>query len=165
MSKLINLAPLPKKLVTFKAEIGSPKKVVYKYELDPDYGCPRRVPNGFVDIDDFIQESADDIDFKSLGRALIGQGERDVRHHFFSDEPIVDASQLPHNIHELSAMHNKLKKEFDALPEGLQALFENDYEKFIAAGKNGTVGQTIQDYYTAQQSSAAEPAAAEKDGE
>lgn len=161
--KLINLLPYPDEIKFHFANKGKRKKVVYVPGPSDRLGRPEFVPNGLVDVQDFIDASADDIDFKALGNVLVGTG-GDVRHHFFSDAPITDVTQLPRNIHELSAMHNKLKKEFDQLPDGLRFLFNDDYESFIKAGKDGSIGQIFGDYYQAQASPAAsEPGAAAAD--
>lgn len=149
---------LPSKLKEFFSPAGTRKQVVYKYEMDEKLGCPVRVPNGFIDLDDFIQQSADDIDFKALGTALIGADASldGVNARFRTDAPLVDISGLPKDVHQLSAMHNKLKQDFDNLPADLQNLFDNDYSLFIDAARKGTIGKTINDYYTAQQQPAAD---------
>ena len=73
MIRLINLPSMPdvKKITLFTAPTGKKTKPTYKYVYDEKYGCPRRVISGEIDIDAYIQQAADDVDFKALGQMIV----------------------------------------------------------------------------------------------
>ena len=71
--KLINLPEYPKTIKIVGCPTGSEKRPAWKYVYDENYGCPRRVKNGEVNVQDLIQQSADDVDFKSIGTGIFSQ--------------------------------------------------------------------------------------------
>lgn len=126
---------------------GKKDRPVYKYVYDEKYGCPRRVLSGYINQFDFIQESRDSVDFKSLGKMLIDNKANIVDHFISKDGEVIDITGQPRDIHEASRMYNELHESFDNLPLEIKALFENDFDTFRASYKAGTLGSKIDAYY------------------
>lgn len=135
---LINLPSMPDQKKSFKKKsLVYPKtKPLYKYEFNPAYGCPRRVKSGEMDLHDYIQQSADDVDFKSIGKMLVDTRDN-VIDHFSLNGEVMDVTKLPRNIHEYEQMHNTMLKEFNNLPAELKVLFQDDFNLFANAWKSG----------------------------
>lgn len=153
---LINLMPMPKKISLKKSNVDSKmvgKKILYKYEYDPKFGCPRRVPSGVMDMQDYIQQSADDVDFKQIGKMLVDTKANAID-HFTYDGEVFDVTKLPRNIHEYEAQHNKMLQEFDNIDPGVKALFGNDFDQFANAWRSGSLGQILDNYSAAQEAAA-----------
>lgn len=147
--ELLNLPKMPKTIKRFPTPSGSKEKVTYKYEYDPKYGCPRRVVSGKVDLQAYIQASADDVDFKAIGKMLVDNRDN-VLSHFELEGETMDITGLPRNIHEYEALHNKMLKSYEGLPSDIKALFSNDFDVFASSWKNGTIGTVLNNYYTSQ---------------
>ena len=109
---LINLAAPQKERKEHFCKAGKATKPVYKYVYDEKHACPRRVLNGEVNVQDMIQSYADDVDFAAMGKMLVANKEN-VIDHFALNGEIQDVTGLPRNIHEMSALHNKMKEEFE----------------------------------------------------
>ena len=135
---------LPKKPKWFRCPAGDRKKPVYKYVYDEKYGCPRRVLNGYSDWFDYIQASADDVDFKSIGKMLVDNRNNVVSHFISKDGEVFDATGLPRNIHEVNALHNKMMDSFNNLDPEIKVLFNNDFEVFRKAYKHGNLAAMLQ---------------------
>ena len=149
--KLINLPSIPKVIEQFPANNGCEKKISWKYVYDEKYGCPRRVANGEVNLQDMIQQSADDIDFKAIGKMLVDTRENVISHFNADGERVVDTTLMPRNIHEYEALHNKMVASFDALPADVKALFGNSFDSFKQAYLSGTIGSTLDTYAKAKE--------------
>ena len=148
--KLINLSiPKLKEHKTFYAPAGKQTKTVYKYVYDEKYACPRRVANGQVNIQEMIQSYADDVDFAALGKMLVANKENVVDHFDLNGE-VQDVTGLPRNIHEYEALHNKMKAEFEKLPQDMRNLF-GSFDNFSNAWRNGTIGGVLDTYYKSLQ--------------
>lgn len=149
---LINLLPITqdeKKLIKATCSPGSRKKVLYKYEFDTAYGCPRRVPSGEMDLQDYIQQSADDVDFKAIGKMLVDTRDNVISHFDLNGE-VMDVTKMPRSIQEYEAIHNNMLKEFDAIDPGIKSLFGNDFEQFAKAWRNGSLPTILDNYQKAQ---------------
>lgn len=144
--KLINLPEYPKVIQQFGSDPGSEKRTAWKYVYDEKYGCPRRVKNGEINVQDMIQQSADDVDFKSIGKMLVDNRDNVVSHFDANGERVVDTTLMPRNIHEYEALHNKMKASFDGLPDDIKVLFGNDFDSFRTAYLNGTIQTTFKTY-------------------
>lgn len=144
--KPINLGKFPKDIKQFNSCAGSPEKIVYKYEYSEKHGCPRRVANGKVNVQDMIQSYADDVDFKSIGKMLVDTRDNVVSHFDMNGE-IQDVTGLPRNIHEYEALHNKMKAEYEKLPPELKNLFNNDFGSFTQSWRSGNIGKVLDTYY------------------
>ena len=142
---LVNLQKMPKTISRFNSPSGSRKKTTYKYVYSEKHGCPRRVPNGEVDIQDMIQSYADDVDFKSIGKMLVDTRDNVVSHFSLNGE-VMDITGLPRNIHEYEAMHNKMKAEYEKLPEDLKTLF-GSFDSFSTSWQDGRIGSIIDTSY------------------
>lgn len=162
--QLINIPSMPAVIRKFYCSPGERKKPLYKYEFDPAYGCPRRVKSGEMDIQDFIQQSADDVDFKAIGKMLVDTRDN-VAGHFNLEGEIMDVTKLPRNIHEYEALHNKMLAEFEGLPAGVKSLFNNDFNLFSSAWKSGTIGSTLDTYYKSLSAPASPTDTTPKEGE
>lgn len=143
---MINLPQMQKSYKKLTCPAGNRKKPLYKYEYDENLHCPRRVKNGEMDLADFIQASADDVDFKSIGKMLVDTRDN-VIDHFKMEGETLDITALPRNIHEYELLHNKMKANFDGLPSDMKVLFQNDFEIFSRAWKNGSITQVLSKYY------------------
>ncbi len=143
---LIGLPKFPKEIKHFCANPGEKEKITYKYVYDEKYGCPMRVESGKIDILDYIQQSADDVDFKSIGKMLVDTRDN-VIDHFQMEGETFDVTRLPRNIHEYEALHNKMLAEFDKLPADMKALFGNDFGQFSKSWQTGTIGSVLDTYY------------------
>lgn len=154
---LINTPAMPKKLKTNFSPSGDRKKPAWRYEYNEALKCPTRVLNGYVDLQDFIQQSADDVDFKAIGKMLVDTKANVIDHFVSRDGEVVDVTGMPRNVHEFEALHNKLRKEFDALPADMKILFDNDFNLFSSAYRKGTIGTTLDTYFKSK----AEPAKTE----
>lgn len=137
---------MPSKILELKCNAGDRKKPVYKYVYDEKYGCPRRVHNGDINIQDIIQQSADDVDFKSIGKMLVDNRDNVLSHFDATGERVIDTTLMPRNIHEYEALHNKMKASFEGLPADVKALFGNDFDSFRTAYLNGTMQTTFKTY-------------------
>lgn len=157
MIKLINNPAMPKEVKTYGCNPGNKKRPLYKYVYDEKYGCPRRVLNGYMDVQDFIQQSVDDVDFKAIGKMLVDNRDN-VISHFEGDDRIIDTTLQPRNVHEFQALHNKMKASFEGLPDDIKALFGNDFQTFAKAYQSGTMKQTFDTYAAAQGQAAGDPA-------
>lgn len=135
---------LPSKPKWFTCPAGNRKKPVYKYEYDEKYGCPRRVLNGYTDLHEYIQASADDVDFKSIGKMLVDNRNNVVSHFVSKDGEVFDQTGLPRNIHEVNALHNKMKASFDGLDPEIKKIFNDDFEVFRSAYKKGNLAAMLQ---------------------
>lgn len=147
---LVNLGKMPKELKAFPSPSGNKHKTVYKYVYSEKHGCPRRVPNGEVNIEEMIQSYADDVDFKSIGKMLVDTRDNVVSHFELNGEEM-DVTGLPRNIHEFEALHNKIKSEFEKLPDDMKALFGNSVDQFSVSWRSGQIGSVIDTYYKSQQ--------------
>lgn len=152
MLKLINIPSLPdvKSIKEFFAPSGSKTKKVFKYVYNEKYGCPRRVVNGVMDLDEYIQQSANDVDFKAMGKMLVDT-RSNVISHFDVDGELLDVTGLPRDVREYEKLYNKITKEFGELPDGVRELFGNDVAQFRQAWLNGSLGSIIGNYYQSQQ--------------
>lgn len=137
--------PTEKELKYFKGNPGNRKKPVYKYAYDEKYGCPRRVLNGYTDIQEFIQMSADDVDFSAIGKMLVDTKKNVVDHFTTKDGKVLDLTGQPRNIHEYAAMHNKLTESYNALPDDIRGLF-GSFDSFRAAYINGSMKNVLTTY-------------------
>lgn len=146
MSNMINLGKMPKTVKFFFSSCGSKEKTVFKYVYSEKHGCPRRVPNGKVNIHDLIQSYADDVDFKSIGKMLVDTRDNVVSHFTDVNGEIVDVTGQPRNIHEYEALHNKMKKQFEELPEDLRNLFGGSFDGYRKAYSDGTMGSIFETY-------------------
>ena len=135
--------PSDKEVKRFSCPAGDRKKPVYKYVFDENYGCPRRVLNGYTDLQDFIQQSADDVDFASIGKMLVDTKNNVLSHFVSKDGEVVDVTGLPRNIHEVNALHNKMKASFDSLPQDVKVMFNNDFDTFRKAYNKGNLAQIL----------------------
>lgn len=145
---LMMIQPMLKKQYKFIfSPSGKKDRPVYKYVYDEKYGCPRRVLNGYYDFHDFIQEGRDNVDFKSLGEILVDSKKNIIDHFVDKDGQIVDVTGQPRNIHEANKLYNDLRESFNSLPDGLKALFDNDFETFRGSYNAGTMGSKIEGYY------------------
>lgn len=146
---MINLGKMPKSHKHIFSNAGKKEKLIYKYVYDEKHGCPRRVKNGVVNIDDFIQQSADTVDFKAIGQMLVDTRDNVVSHFSSVEGETIDLTGQPRNIHEFEALHNKIKSSYENYPDELKALF-GSYEGFVTAYKSGTVGKIIENHYNVQ---------------
>lgn len=137
---------MPAKTKLYSVNSGTRKKAVYKYAYDEAYGCPRRVLNGYTDFQDYIQASADDVDFNAIGKMLVDTTQNVVG-HFKVEGKTFDMTGVPRNIHEFDALHNKIKAEFDGFPVDIKNLFGNKVEDFKRAYLNGSIGSIMDAYY------------------
>lgn len=147
---------MPSKIPTAKKQpSGNRYKTLYKYEFDEKLGCPRRVENGKMDIVDFIQQSANDVDFKAIGKMLVDTRDN-VASHFQDDKgQTLDITRLPRNIHEYEALNNKMKKSFDDLDPDVKRLFADDFDVFAKSWRNGSIKGVFDTYNKAKVSAAA----------
>lgn len=95
---------------------GKKDRPIYKYVYSDKYGCPRRVLNGYINQHDFIQESKDSVDFKSLGKMLVDTKANIVDHFVDKDGQVIDITGQPRDIHEASKLMNDLHESYDKLP-------------------------------------------------
>lgn len=148
MLNLINCPSMPdfKKVKHVKTPTGSRKKKIYKYVYDEKYGCPRRVVSGEIDIFAYIQEAANDVDFKALGAMLV-DARNNVLSHFEIEGETLDITGLPRNIQEYESLYNKMNDEFNKLPAELKALFGNDIAHFRSCWMNGSIANILDAYY------------------
>lgn len=145
MQNIVNLQKMPKK-VEFKLNARHSKdKTVFKYVFDEKHGCPRRVPNGKVDVQAMIQSYADDVDFKAIGKMLVDTRDNVVSHFTDVNGEVVDVTGLPRNIHEYEALHNKMKQKYEELPEGLKTLF-GSFEGYKSAYNSGKMNDILNTY-------------------
>lgn len=147
--KLINLAIPDKKRTEHFASSGCKTKTVYKYVYNEAYACPRRVANGQINVDDMIQQYADDVDFVQLGKMLVANKENVVDHFALNGE-VQDVTGLPRNIHEYEYLHNKIKEEYEKMPDELKNLF-GSFEGFRSSWTSGTIGGVLDTYYKSLQ--------------
>lgn len=130
---------MPKKWPeVIKVTPGSKEKVIYKYVYDEAHHCPRRVPNGTIDLQEYIQQSADDVDFKAIGKMLVDTRDNVVDHFNLNGEEM-DITRVPRNIHEYEALHNKMKASFEGLDPDVKRLFQDDFDLFRSAWTNGSI--------------------------
>lgn len=141
---LINLAIPTKKRSVHYANSGKKTKVVYKYVYDEKHGCPRRVPNGEMNIQDMIQSYADDVDFAALGKMLVANKEN-VIDHFAMNGEVEDITGLPRNIHEMNALHNKMVEEYEKIEPGFKQMF-GSLDAFKQAWSSGRLGEMYDTY-------------------
>lgn len=147
MVNLINCPSLTlKKHKLLKTPAGSKTKPVYKYVYNEKYGCPRRVISGEIDIDAYIQQAADDVDFKALGQMIVDSRDNVVS-HFQMEGEVLDVTKLPRNIEEYQALYVKMQDEFNKLPVEMKALFGNDINQFRTCWMNGSIGSILDGYY------------------
>lgn len=99
-----------------------------------------------MDLHDYIQQSADDVDFKSIGKMLVDTRDN-VIDHFSLNGEVMDVTKLPRNIHEYEQMHNTMLKEFNNLPAELKVLFQDDFNLFANAWKSGKIGSILDAHY------------------
>ena len=151
MTQLINLGKMPSKIVFKPVSAGSRKKTVFKYVYSEKHGCPRRVENGEIDIQDMIQAYADDVDFKAIGKMLVDTRDNVKSHFTDMNGEVMDVTGLPRNIHEYEALHNKMKSSFEALPDEVKVLFNNDLDVFKTAWQSGSLGSIFETYEKSQQ--------------
>lgn len=142
---MINLVKMQRLIKEFLSN-GNRKKAIYKYEYSETKHCPVRVPNGFMDLHDFIQQSADDIDFKAIGQMLVDTRENVVDHFKVNGETF-DMTGLPRDIHEYELMHNKLQNRFEELPDDMKALFGNDFNNFKRSWNDGSFTSIMKTYF------------------
>lgn len=147
---LINLPSMPKEIKSFATNPGCEKRPAFKYVYDEKYGCPRRVKNGEINIQDMIQQSADDVDFKAIGKMLVDNRDNVISHFNQDGDRIIDTTLMPRNIHEYEALYNKMKASFDSLPDDVKALFGNSFDTFAGAYKAGTLKATFETYANSQ---------------
>ena len=143
---MINLGVLPKKIKFLCVPAGEKEKTVFKYVYSEKHGCPRRVANGKVNVQDLIQSYADDVDFKAIGKMLVDTRDNVVSHFTDCNGEIIDVTGQPRNIHEFEALHNKMKAKFEELPDGLKELFGNDFNQFAKSYREGTIGSIFETY-------------------
>lgn len=143
---LINLGKIPSKIQFKNAPRGEKDKITYKYVYDEKHHCPRRVVSGKYDLDAMIQSYADDVDFKAIGQMLVDTRDN-VRGHFDLNGETMDVTGLPRNIHEMQALHNKMRDEFYKLPDDMKALFGNDFGSFSSSWQSGQIGSVLDTYY------------------
>lgn len=143
---LISLGKMPSMINFTYSNPGSKTKPAYKYVYSEKHGCPRRVKNGEVNVQDLIQAYADDVDFKAIGKMLVDTRDN-VRSHFSLDGEEMDITNLPRNIHEYEALHNKMTAEYEKLPQDLKALFNNDFSVFSSSWQSGKIGSVLDTYY------------------
>lgn len=130
---------------------GKKMKQLYKYEYSEALGCPDRVPNGMMDLHDYIQQSANDVDFKSIGKMLVDTRDN-VASHFTDDKgQELDITRLPRNIHEYEALNNKMRKSFDELDPDVKRLFADDFDVFSKSWRNGSIKGVFDTYNKAKQ--------------
>ena len=151
--ELVNLAKFPKVRKTFYASAGKKLKKVYKYVYSEELQCPRRVENGFINVDEMIQSYKDDVDFAALGKMLVTNKEN-VIDHFALNGEIQDVTGLPRNIHEYEALYNKMKEEYEKIPEELKSMF-GSFDGFSEAWRSNRIGSMIDTYYKSIQEPAA----------
>lgn len=145
---LINCPSLPtaKTYKVFKTPCGKKTKPTYKYVYDEKYGCPRRVVSGEINIFEYIQQAADDVDFKALGQMIVDSRDNVVS-HFQMEGQVLDVTKLPRNIEEYESLYNKMSDEFNKLPADMKALFGNDINQFRSAWMSGSIGGILDGYY------------------
>lgn len=136
--------PNEKDIHNIPSPSGDRKKPVYKYVYDEKYGCPRRVLNGYVDFQDSIEEFKDDIDFSAIGKMLVDNRNNVISHFVSKDGEVVDVTGLPRNIHEINALHNKMKASFDGLDPEIRKIFNDDFDVFRSAYKKGNLAAMLQ---------------------
>lgn len=146
MLNLISLGKMPKEVKFVSSPIGKKDKITYKYVYEEKHHCPRRVVSGKYDLDEMIQQYADDVDFKAIGQMLVDTRDN-VRGHFDLNGETMDVTGLPRNIHEMAALHNKMQDEFAKLPEEMKALFGNDFSIFSNSWQTGQIGAVLDTYY------------------
>lgn len=144
---LLNLPKMPKSLKINYCHPGDKKRPLYNYKFDEKYGCPRRVLNGYMDQQEYIQQSADDVDFKAIGKMLVDNRDNVITHFTSDTGEIIDVTGQPRNIHEYNNLQNKMREEFEAMPTDIKALFANDFDTFSKSYRNGTLGSTLETYY------------------
>lgn len=142
---MINLGLYPKKVKVLHSSCGSAEKTVFKYVYSEKHGCPRRVPNGKVNVQELIQSYADDVDFKAIGKMLVDTRDNVVSHFTDVNGEVVDVTGLPRNIHEFEALHNKMKAKYDELPEQLKNLF-GGFDGYKTAYSNGKMTEILNTY-------------------
>ena len=143
---MINLGKMPKEHKPLFSSPGSKEKPIYKYVMNEKYGCPRRYVAGKTNLQDYIQQSKDDVDFKSIGKMLVDNREN-VISHFDMNGEIVDVTGHPRDIHELNDLEVKMRNSFKSLEPDLQAQFDNDFDIFASNYKSGRLSSIIQNYY------------------
>lgn len=143
---MINLGKMPKSVKVLHQHAGKKEKPIYKYVYDEKHGCPRRVQTGICNIDEFIQQSADTVDFKAIGQMLVDTRDNVVSHFSSVEGETIDITGQPRNIHEYADLQAKIKSSFESYPEELKVLF-GSFEGFSRAYRNGSVGQVIDSYY------------------
>lgn len=148
MISLINLPSIKdvKKYKRKSAPIGSKTKPVYDFKYDEKYGCPRRVIKGVLDLDEYIQQCADDIDFKALGKMIVDTRDNVVS-HFTMEGEMFDQTALPRDVRELESLYKTMYAEFDKLPSDVKALFGDDFNQFKTSWMNGSIGNVLDAYY------------------
>lgn len=139
---MLNLPAMPKNLKLKTCPAGSKSKEVFKYEYDQKYGCPRRVKNGSIDIDEYIQQSKDSVDFAAMGKMLLNTKDN-VIDHFSINGEVFDQTALPRNIHEYEALHNKMKTSFEGLTPDIKAIFGNDFAVFAKVYQSGNIKKAL----------------------
>ena len=144
---MIHLQKMPKTIPSSKpCPSGNRYKTLYKYEYDEELHCPRRVVSGKMDIKDFIQQSANDVDFKSIGKMLVDTRDNVISHFTDNKGVTLDITKLPRDIHEYELLHNKMLKSFDGLDPEVKNLFQNDFELFAKSWRNGSIKGVFDTY-------------------
>lgn len=143
----IQLHPaMPQKLPTKKhCSSGNRIRPIYEYKMIEGWDIPRRVKSGEMDFQDYIQQSKDDVDFITLGKALIAHREN-VSSHFKADGKDISLVDTPRNLGEYDVMYGKMKANFNALPKDVRNLFNDDLNVFADAWIKGSLKGTLDTY-------------------
>ena len=135
---------MPKTIKSFTCPSGTGKRPRFKYVYDENYGCPRRVLDGYINVQDMIQSFADDVDFKAIGKMLLS-AQDNVVGSFVKDGKTVDVTGMPRNVHEYNSLITKIKGQFDALDPEIKGLF-GDFDTFQRAYVNGSMKSIFETY-------------------
>lgn len=158
----MNLHPvMPKSIVQKFCSTGKRTRPIYEYKRVEGWDIPRQVKTGDMDFQEYIQQSKDDVDFITLGKTLV-QYRENVAAHFVADGKDISLIDLPRNLREYDVMYSKMKKSFEALPDDVRSLFNNDLQVFADQLKSGSLQGTLDTY---EQARAAKIAAATKANE
>lgn len=136
-----------------KNYVGKPTSSGDKYQygvkltIDPITGEKLAEVGDKIDLDAYIQASAAFTDIASIVERLKAGDSTviNVKAHGFEG----DVAMLPHNINDVVAaggLSEKARQSFDALPDEVKALFDDDSSKFFDAVITNKVDEIIKSY-------------------
>lgn len=118
-----------------------------KLTIDPITGAKIAEVGDKLDLNAYIQASAASCDIATIVERLNSGDSTVINVKSYGFEG--DVSLLPHNINDVvsaGGLSDKAKESFDALPDEIKSLFDNDSSKFFDAVISNKVDEIIKSY-------------------